>query len=174
MEIIVEKYTNVGLMRKACMKTMHKKRSNASLASIYKCEHSPARTQMFWIEMNDIPTFVSVHFVRHKFGVEHFVTSNRDDRGGDQNVDRNTPVDHGMWLNAQELIFMARKRLCMCAHVKTVEVMRMIVDGVRKVDPELADRMVPECIYRGFCPEMRSCGYSKTEDANHILDKYRN
>jgi hypothetical protein len=27
-----------------------------------------------------------------------------------------------------------------------------------KVDPDLADHMVPECVYRnGFCPEMREC-----------------
>jgi len=173
MEITVEKYTNEDLMRKACAKTIHKKKSNATLREMYKCEHSPARTQMFWIEMNGIPTFVSVHFVRHKIGVEHLVTSNRDDRGG-QVVDRNTPVDHGMWLNASELIFMARKRLCNCAHAKTVEVMRMILDGVRAVDPDLADKMVPECVYRGFCPEMRSCGYTKTVEWQNVLDKYRN
>ena len=34
-------------------------------------EHSPARTLMFTIALWNVPYFVSVHLVRHKFGVEH-------------------------------------------------------------------------------------------------------
>lgn len=173
MEIIVKKYTDVDLLREACEMTMHKKRSKATLKGIYKCEHSPARTQMFWVKMLGIPTFVSVHLVRHKFGVEHFVVSNRDDRGGSDCVDRDTPVDHGMWINAQELVFMARKRLCLCSHPKTVEVMEAIVRAVSAIDVDLSNCMVPDCIYRGGrCNELRSCGYIDSRVGQVNLSKY--
>ncbi len=46
---------------------------------ILKAGHSPIRTLMFTIKL-EIPYFVSVHFVRHKFGIEHYVQSQRDDR----------------------------------------------------------------------------------------------
>ena len=33
--------------------------------------------------------------------------------------------------------------------------------------------MVPECIYRGFCPEFHSCGYADTEEYKRALAAYR-
>ena len=42
-------------------------------------EHSPIRYLRFIIRM-EIPYCNSVHFVRHKLGVEHFVQSQRNDR----------------------------------------------------------------------------------------------
>ena len=81
MRIYIEKLTNVDLMRRACKFTTHGQvDSMMSLDKIYRCEHSPLRTQMFWIEMYRIPTFVSVHLTRHKIGVEHWVQTNREDR----------------------------------------------------------------------------------------------
>lgn len=38
---------------------------------------------------------------------------------------------------------------------------------------ELASVMVPECVYRGFCPEFHSCGYDKTEAFKQALEEYR-
>lgn len=101
-----------------------------------------------------------MHLVRHKIGVEHFVKSNRDDRGGagDDLVTRNSPVNHAMLINAQGLINMARKRLCFKAHEKTRKVMEAIRAQVALVDPDLAVYMVPECIYRNGCHELKSCG----------------
>ncbi len=67
MKIIVTKLTDINLMRTACEATF-RGNSKITLDQIYKCQHSPIRTQLFWIEMIDILTFVSVHFVRHKIG----------------------------------------------------------------------------------------------------------
>lgn len=162
MEISVKKYTDAFLMRKACEMTMHDRSSKASLKDMYKCEHSPIRTQMFWIEMLDIPTFVSVHFVRHHVGIEHFVQSNRVDHGADTNITRLTPINHGMWCNAQALISMSRRRLCYKASPETREVMLKIKEAVRAVDPDLANALVPNCIYRGgHCHEPKPCGNYK-------------
>ena len=163
MQILAKKLTGIELMRRACEMTMRGQESKMTLDGIYKCEHSPMRTQLFWIEMLDVPTFVSVHFVRHSIGVEHFVMSNRDDRGGDKEVDRWSPVNHGMLLNAQALINMARKRLCRKSHEATRRVMIGIRDVIVEWDSDLVYYMVPECVYRFGCQESNPCGY---EDVN--------
>ena len=121
-------------------------------------EHSPLRTIMFTIEMKDIPYCNSVHFVRHKFGVEHYVKSQRsnENRGSEP---QDAPVNHIMDINAQALIFMARKRLCNKADKKTREIMKMIKDKIIEVCPEFEGFLVPECVYRGgFCHEFKPCG----------------
>lgn len=153
------KLTEEWLARRACEMTMHGKESKIGLERLYNCEHSPIRTQLFWIELLNIPTFVSVHLVRHNVGVQHFVMSNRKDRGGTDEATRMTPVNHGMLINAQGLINMARKRLCMQASTETRQVMTAIRRVVEDDDPELAKKMVPECEYRGMiCHELRPCG----------------
>ena len=165
MRITAEKLTDVDLMRRACAMTMRGGRSRISLKRMYRCEHSPMRTQLFWIEMLDIPTFVSVHLVRHKIGVEHFVMSNRDDRGGDDRVDRLSPVNHAMLINAQSLVNLARKRLCSKSHVETMRVMEAIRTAIAGVDPDLAACLIAECDYRGgVCHEVQPCGRAPAAD----------
>lgn len=157
-EVKATKITGADLMRLACSYTISAE-SEMTLDKIYQCEHSPMRTQMFVVEMKDIPTFVSVHFVRHKHGVEHFVKSNREDRAshtGDSG--RWHPVNHMMLCNAQSLVNMARKRLCRKASEETTTVMEAIRVAVSETDIALADRMVPECEYRRGCREIRTCG----------------
>ena len=158
-EVKVTKITGADLMRLACSYTISAE-SEMTLDKIYQCEHSPMRTQMFVVEMKDIPTFVSVHFVRHKHGVEHFVKSNREDRAshtGDSG--RWHPVNHMMLCNAQSLVNMARKRLCRKASNETTATMQAIVNAVYGTgDFDLAERMVPECEYRRGCHEIKTCG----------------
>jgi hypothetical protein len=157
-EINAEKLTDVLLVQKACGFTINAE-SKMTLAKIYQCEHSPMRTQLFWIEMHGIPSFVSTHLVRHKIGVEHYVQSLRDDRGGTGTEGRATPVNHAMLANAQALVNMGRKRLCYKAHTETYLVMFQIKNEIAKLDKALSDLMVPECVYRNGCHEVKSCGY---------------
>jgi hypothetical protein len=158
MEVRVSKLTDEVFLRAVCS-FMIGKESKISLSRIYNCEHSPIRTQIFWVELVKIPTFASVHFVRHKIGVEHFVSSNRDDYTGVENekITRETPVNHGMLINAQALIGMARKRLCYKSHKKTREIMLILKEEIRKVDGSLPSYLVPDCIYRGRCHELKPC-----------------
>lgn len=79
--VSVEKLTNDSLMRKACEMTFLGK-SNQSLLSMYKSEHSPVRTQLFWVEFNHIPLFVSTHLLRHHVGAIPYQLTCRDDRNG--------------------------------------------------------------------------------------------
>ena len=130
-----------------------------SFADFLRCEHSPIRGAIYLIKMYGIPTFVSVHFVRHKHGVEHYVSTNRDDRkGAVLDAGRDTPVNHAMLINAQALINMSRKRLCHKAHKKTVAVMARIRSRMWTIDPEMHEFMKPECCYRNaMCPELTEC-----------------
>lgn len=79
--VTVNKLTDDELMRKACEMTFNGT-SHQSLTSIYKSEHSPTRTQLFWIETRHIPLFVSTHLLRHHVGSIPFQLSCRDDRKG--------------------------------------------------------------------------------------------
>ena len=150
---------------KTCtLNTIGKKVINSNVDSSWKekillSEHSPIRELWFGIKM-EIPYWVSVHFVRHHIGVNHYVQTQRSDRTG---VDRGSKkqdevVSHIMSVNAQELIFMAHKRLCNQASDETREVMKMIVNEVVKVCPEFKKVLVPNCIYRnGKCTEFFPC-----------------
>ena len=127
---------------------------------LLESEHSPIRTLWFAFKM-EIPYYVSTHFVRHKFGIEHFVQSQRNDR--QDKYDRNkapqdTLVSHIMYVNAQELVNMAHARLCKQASKETREVMQMIVAEVLKTNPEFKTVLVPKCEYRnGKCTEFFPC-----------------
>ena len=52
---------------------------------LLRSEHSPIRELWFGIKMY-VPYYVSVHFVRHHIGVNHYVQTQRTDRTG---VNRN-------------------------------------------------------------------------------------
>ena len=50
----------------------------------------------------------------------------------------------------------------------------IIIDALREVDPILAEKCVPDCVYRGFCTENdRCCGYVNTEAYKKQLEIYR-
>lgn len=125
-----------------------------------KAEHSPIRTLMFTIRM-EVPYWVSVHFCRHKFGVEHFVTSQRNDRQDKYNrneAPQNAKVTHIMDINAAELLQMARMRLCGQSVEETREIMSSICDAVLKTNPEFSEVLKPKCLIHGGCNEFNPCG----------------
>ena len=69
-------------------------------------------------------------------------------------------VSHIMSVNAQELMFMSRRRLCKQAEETTRKVMRTIVNKVHAINPEFkeANVLVPNCVYRnGKCDEFFPC-----------------
>ena len=81
---------------------------------------------------------------------------------------------HKMVVNASEMIYISRRRLCSQASAETRAVWRKIVEALASIEPEIAAACVPECIYRGFCPEFRSCGYTESEKYKRVLSAYRN
>ena len=130
-----------------------------------KSEHSPIRLLNFIIKM-EIPYYNSVHFVRHKFGVEHFVQSQRNDRQDKydrKSAPQDAMVSHIMYINAQALMTMSHKRLCGQADLDTRKIMQTIVKEVLKTNPEFEDVLVPNCQYLHRCPEFFPCGRYKAE-----------
>lgn len=127
---------------------------------ILRAEHSPIRTLWFAFKL-EIPYWVSVHLVRHHIGCEHFIQSQRDDRANNNIPRAQKPqgelVSHIMYINAQELMFMARRRLCNQASEETREVMKEIVRQVLETNPEFKKFLVPMCVYQGHCPEFIPC-----------------
>lgn len=81
MNITVKKLTDVELLRKANSFTTGRD-SHMSLAIAYAYQHSPIRSQLFWVECSDIPLFVASQLVRSHVGVQFFQQSKRTDRGG--------------------------------------------------------------------------------------------
>lgn len=138
-----------------------------------KAMHSPLRGRIFIIEMT-VPYWVSVHFSRHKVGVDHFVQSQRTDRTGEERDKKpqDAPVRHTMLINAEAIINISRKRLCCKASPETQEAWNAVVKALREVDPILASFCVPECIFRGFCPEFESCGRFDKPKAIAYREKY--
>ena len=132
---------------------------------LLRAEHSPIRKLIFSWRWEDLPYWVSVHFVRHKIGIEHFVKTQRSDRTGipRDELPQGALVTHECTANAQAMITISRKRLCSAAAPETRQAWQLVKDQVAKCEPALAHCMVRECVYRGFCPEMFSCGYTKTE-----------
>ena len=133
---------------------------------IIKAEHSPLRCLIFNIDLYDIPYYVSVHFVRHTHS-QPFVSTSRPDIDGNQlpreKQKKIDPVNTRLFLNAEEIINISRKRLCCKAEEETRKVWNEVIKELRKTEPELANACVRNCIYRGFCPEFESCGYADGE-----------
>lgn len=138
-------------------------------------EHSPIRQLVFRWKWIGLKSWVSVHLVRHKFGIDHFVSTQRSDRtGNDRNASRqDTPVTHECIANAQAILSISRKRLCMQASPETRDAWKQVVDAIATTHPEVAVCCVPECVYRGFCPEFRCCGYANTAAFVEACKAYR-
>lgn len=126
-------------------------------------EHSPIRLIEIDWSWNDIYSWVATHWSRHKF--EKFISTQRDDRK-EHDVPRgkmpqDTPVNFDGYANMQSLIDSFRKRLCFQASKETRELAEDFKRALHETKPELADVLVPNCIYRCGCPEFRTCGYFK-------------
>lgn len=109
------------------------------------------------------------------FGYEKWISTQRSDRIGinRDELPQGQEVNMEIEANAQALINISRKRLCNQASPETREVMKEIKKEVSKRDEFMSRVMVKECVYRGFCPEINSCNYDKTEKFKEELEEYR-
>lgn len=167
---------------------------------ILLAEHSPIRLLEYDFTISDIRQWVTVHLVRHHEGCEKFVHTQRQDINDE--IERITktiidiftregllkdgwrerdylfqgqPNDMDMTCNAQAFINISRKRLCFgCPSPETRMAWEIVIEKLREIDPILAEKCVPECVYRGFCPEnRRCCGYVNSDAYKVRLEKYR-
>ena len=181
-------------------KPINKEPSIAFKKEILLAEHSPIRLLEYDFTIENLRQWVTVHLVRHHEGCEKFVHTQRQDinteiektvanmvkvledagltRDGWRERDymfQGEGNDMDMTCNAQAFINISRKRLCYgCASKETREAWELVIEYLKEVDPILAEKCVPECIYRGFCPEKkRCCGYCNTEAYKKRLEEYR-
>ena len=131
---------------------------------LLKANHSPIRTLQFCFRLTDIPYWVSVHLCRHVHATP-FVSTQRNDRQAKYDrgkAPQDSPVNMCWYMNAEELITIAHKRLCAQASKETRDIIRMICNKVVEVNPEFKDLLVPLCAYRGgLCEEFNCCGLNQ-------------
>jgi sarcosine oxidase delta subunit len=167
---------------------------------ILLAEHSPIRLLEYDFTIENIRQWVTVHLVRHHIGCEKFVHTQRQDINDQIEVItkriieilREEGLDNKWWrerdymfqgagndmdmtCNAQSFMSISRKRLCFgCASPETRQAWQVVIDALEDVDPILAEKCVPECVYRGFCPETeRCCGYVNSNGYKKQLEQYR-
>lgn len=124
-------------------------------------EHSPIRDiSIKWI-WDSIKSYCATHFSRHRW--ECFIKTQRTDRAGVSRdvLPQSALVTFTGDANAQHLIDTARKRLCYQADPETRKYMEDLKVAIHEVEPEIADVLVPSCVYRLSCPEMEQCGFFK-------------
>ena len=201
LEVTVTRDTNWERAVNAARRTVGKEALGHEPSDSWKAksiiaEHSPIKLVEYTISFKNLKQRVGVHLLRHQY-VLPFIHSQRVDRREDINelTDRymNTvaedikndpyfnrsdvlpqgqPNDQDFVVNVQTLINISRKRLCNCASSDTVAAWKAVRDAIMEIDPVVAKCMVPNCIYRGRCPEINSCGYWKTEKFKKECDEY--
>lgn len=161
-------------------KPISKEPSETFKNKILLSEHSPIRLLEYDFTWEDIKQWITTHFARHHEGCEKFVHTQRTDRNEElkglnrDELPQGLLNDMDMSCNAQSFINISRKRLCSCASPDTRHSWKAVISYLKDVDPVLASKCVPECIYRGFCSECdKSCGYCETDDYKRKLVYYR-
>lgn len=143
---------------------------------ILRAEHSPIRSGRLIINCYDVPSFVIGHIARHNIGFTPFVSTLRNDRTEYDTVpDRNTPNGLRFDGNFQSFINISRRRMCGQASKETRYFWNAVMPAIAEVEPELYFSCVPECVYRGGCPEFTACGFwhkfmKLVESENKSLD----
>jgi len=128
--------------------------------------HSPLRAVNYRIYVEDVKSWVTVHYVRHHIGVQFYIKSQRTDRDNQDHSDRNkapqdTLINMMFDINANSLLTMAQARLCHKASPDTRAVMRAIKSELLQGDEydELVGMaMQPSCDWYHRCFEPRPCG----------------
>lgn len=132
---------------------------------ILKARHSPIR-RLFFSFYIVCPYWVSVHLCRH-IHAQPYVRSQRNDRQNE--YDRNkAPQDETVsmiWdMNAEELMQIANKRLCLKASPETRAIVTAMCDLVLEKCHEFDNLLIPMCSYNGgVCHEMVPCTEEKND-----------
>lgn len=124
-------------------------------------EHSPIRDISVKWTWHGIKSWVATHWSRHKF--EKYIKSQRSDRTGipRDKLPQDAPVDFTGDANVQALIDTMRKRLCRQSSRETRQYAEDFKAALHEIEPEISDVLVPQCVYRAGCAEMKPCGDGK-------------
>ena len=143
-------------------KTTDKVPTSTWRKKLLRSGHSPARTLTYTVEISDIPYWIVMHLVRHKVGIEHYVSTQRNDRQSEYDrasARQDAPVLYRFEANAQALIEISHRRLCGKAAAETREVWEQVCEAIQQVTPEMDGLLVPACVHQGGrCDEFKPCG----------------
>lgn len=137
-----------------------KEPSQAFKKAILISEHSPIRDISVKFSWKNIKYWVAMHWKTHHW--ESRVDSQRNDRQSRydrESAPQDAPVDFIGDPNIQHTIDTWRKRLCRMASPETREYAEDFKRALHEVEPEWADVLVPNCVYRCGCPEPTTCGW---------------
>jgi thymidylate synthase ThyX len=132
------------------------------IASTGGVGHSPLRAVSYRIYVEDVPSWVTVHYVRHHVGVQFYVKSQR--HLGREEEPQGTLINMMFDINAQSLLSMAKARTCCKAAPQTREVMNLLRREMLQADDYdcmMAQAMIPSCEWYGSCFELDPCGKAK-------------
>lgn len=152
-------------IKEACMATIGKEAGKEPTKEwkrkLLLCQHSPIRRGVVSWKWEDIPFYSMGHFVRHHVGCTPFVSTSREDRTNVPRSERKQTdsVSMEMDANIQSLIDISRKRLCTSADATTRKYWKAVLEAIKEYDEDIYWACVPECIYRGGCPEYKGCGF---------------
>ena len=147
-----------------------KEPSKAFKKSILISEHSPIRDISVKFSWKNIKYWVAMHWKTHKW--ESRVDSQRNDRQSlydREKAPQDALIDFYGDPNIQHTIDTWRKRLCYMASPETREYAEDFKRSLHEVEPEWADVLVPNCVYRCGCPEPNGCKWF-----DHMASKYLN
>lgn len=134
------------------------------MEDMVQARHSPLRYLRIMFVFHGIPSNTATHFTRHVHALP-FVSSLRNDRQTALDGDaarRDTPVDMGFIINAEEFLTIMNKRLCGKAAKNTRMYAMAMKEKLCAVRPEFEAGCVPMCERcGGVCYEMIPCGKAK-------------
>lgn len=168
-----------------CRATVKKEALGKEPSSTWKkkiliSEHDPIRDIEFKWKWSNIKYWIAMHWKTHIWRCR--TNSQRNDRQAEydrESARQDAPVDFIGDANVQHLIDTMRKRLCSQAAFETRMYAEDLKVAIHKVEPEIADVLVPNCVYRCGCPEPNGCGYYEAMCERHpgllsadIQDRY--
>ena len=146
-----------------------KEPSVAFKKAILISEHSPIRDISVKFSWKNIKYWVAMHWKTHHW--ESRVDSQRNDRQiryDREKAPQDALIDFYGDPNIQHTIDTWRKRLCRMASPETREYAEDFKRSLHEVEPEWADVLVPNCVYRCGCPEPNGCKWFDHMAAKHL------
>ena len=146
-----------------------KEPSVAFKKAILISEHSPIRDISVKFKWANIKYWVAMHWKTHHW--ESRVDSQRNDRQSRydrESAPQDALIDFIGDPNIQHTIDTWRKRLCRMASQETREYAEDFKRALHEVEPEWADVLVPNCVYRCGCSEPNGCKWFDHMASKHL------
>lgn len=135
---------------------------------VLMAEKPPIRKMIINFKWEKVPYWVAMHFIRSYVGDGAtwydgaYLGELKDPDLAIKSRADMIPLEG--YFDVQALINISRKALCNRESLEVREYWQSLINEIKRYQPEIATAMVPECVYRGFCPEISTCGFihSKT------------